>query len=241
MGQVQSKIDPMNEAEQRLEDIRSMMDAGQKSIRMEKHTLIYWGITGGLLCTIMPFLLGRFTGYWTTISIFMATITIALATVAVIDYRKTRQIRRQQDRSTSFVQKQITRIWWMLIATTLRTSPPEKAPISLAAYNQQTDQQGTYVVTIPAGSNIPFRVSISGSPIKDVDKHVIPLSLQHPVDIVLIDGKMTDMYRLQGETWQSTRWDYPFRISKVRIQLDKQDGLHALMDMKVLLGKDSND
>ena len=65
---IEANPDSSNETEQRLKDIRSMMDAGHKSIRLEKHSLIYWGITGGLLCTAMPFLLERLTDYWTTIN-----------------------------------------------------------------------------------------------------------------------------------------------------------------------------
>jgi len=100
---------------------------------------------------------------------------------------------------------------------------------------------GTHVVTIPAGNTIPFKVSIAGDPVVDIDKFIIPLSLNKSVDIVLIDGEITGLYRLQGEEWQSTRWNYPFRINELRLVFDNRDGLFALMGMKVLLGQDSND
>ncbi len=103
------------ENQQRLEDIRAMMDIGHKSIRIEKHTFFYWGIAGGLLTLLIAFLYRESMLMNTTIYTLMCA--AILGVVGYLDYRKTRDIRRSQDKSVSFIQVRMTRIWWLLIAT----------------------------------------------------------------------------------------------------------------------------
>jgi len=358
MEQVQTKNHTENE--QRLEDIRAMMHSGHKSIRLELHSLVYWGLTGGLLIALLPFIFEQFTDYWVNITIFISTTFLALTAVAIIDYRKTQNIRHRQEQSVSFVQKQITRIWWMLIATglllsygmvffgggymeismwvfivglglvihglfspqplnrfgiimmtlavlsvfafpynftrwlgaslfavgmpligyllykqsgflkgagisqlliwmicvsvpayaafttenalnTLRSAPPVQDSVMLAQYLKSTDQRGTQIVSIPAGSSIPFKMSIAGNDITDVSEYSIPIKLEKSIDVVVKDGKMTGMHRVQGESWQSLRSSQIFKINALQVDLNRQDGLQAIMKLQVLLGKGNND
>jgi len=102
--------------EQRLEDIRAMMDIGHKSIRIEKHTFFYWGIAGGLLTALLE-LLYRNAAMLMTTTAYVVLCATVLGVVGYIDYRKTREIRRSQDKSLSFIQVRMTRIWWLLIGT----------------------------------------------------------------------------------------------------------------------------
>ena len=358
MEQVQAKNNRENE--QRLEDIRAMMHSGHKSIRLELHSLVYWGVIGGLLVALLPFILEQFTDYWVKMAVYIGISFLSLTTVAIIDHRKTRNIRREQEQSVSFVQKQITRIWWMLIATglllnygmfffgggfmeislwifivgmglvvhglfspqplnrfgiilmalavlsvfffpynltrwlaaflfavgmpligfllykktgflkgagvpqlliwmvcvsapayaafttentlnTLRSAPPVQDSVMLAEYLKSTDQRGTHIVSIPAGSSIPFKMSIAGNDITDVSEYSIPIKLGKSIDVVVKDGKMTGMHRVQGESWQSLRSSQMFKINALQVDLNMQDGLQAIMKLQVLLGKDNND
>jgi len=105
------------DTEQRLEDIRSMMDAGHKSIRIEKHTFFYWGIAGGLLTLLIEMLYRDSKLINTTIYVLLCAIT--LGTVGYLDYRKTHELRRSQDKSVSFIQTRITQVWWLLLGTAI--------------------------------------------------------------------------------------------------------------------------
>jgi len=119
---VEKNIDTKSESEtkpeQCLEDIRSMMDIGHKSIRIEKHTFFYWGIAGGLL-TVLLELLYRTAPMIMNTTIYVVLCAAILGAVGYFDYRKTREIRRCQDKSVSFVQVRMTRIWWLLIGTAI--------------------------------------------------------------------------------------------------------------------------
>lgn len=104
-------------ANEQIESIRAMMAAGHQSVRMERHTLLLWGITAATLIFIVDLIFNpaRFPVMWQRTlfaTIFMAAI---LTTVGVWDFRLTRKRRAQRDESVSFVQVQVTKIWWMLV------------------------------------------------------------------------------------------------------------------------------
>lgn len=104
-------------ASEQIESIRAMMASGHQSVRMERHTLLLWGITAALLILIVDLIFSpaRFSAAWQRIlfaTVFMAAL---LTAVGIWDFRLTRKLRSQRDESISFVQVQVTKIWWMLI------------------------------------------------------------------------------------------------------------------------------
>lgn len=103
--------------ESQLEAIHAMMDKGQRSVRIEPHTLIAWGfVSAGLILFFEYFLpLNTFPERWQHHVFETITITVVLALVGIWDYRRTRAVRRRRDETISFVQKQVTKIWWFLI------------------------------------------------------------------------------------------------------------------------------
>ena len=108
-------IDPL----QQLEAINAMLISGHQSIRIEKHTFFYWGIAGGLLAAVLPFIYAMVANFWGNLAIFVSICGGVLGLVAFFDNRKTRWIRRSQDESVSFIQTKITHIWWLLIAVAI--------------------------------------------------------------------------------------------------------------------------
>ena len=114
----EAKPNMITETEQRLEDIQSMMHIGHKSIQIEKHTFFYWGIAGGLLTVLLEFLYRNAATLMTT-TVYVGLCITVLGLVGYFDYRKTRKIRRSQDKSVSFIQVRMTRIWWLLIGTAI--------------------------------------------------------------------------------------------------------------------------
>jgi len=106
------------DTEKCLEDIRAMMTTGHKSIRIEKHTFFYWGISGALLTALIAFLYQNQTIHMNTMT-YTALCAVVLGLVGYLDYRKTREIRSAQDESISLIQVKMTRIWWLLIGTAI--------------------------------------------------------------------------------------------------------------------------
>jgi hypothetical protein len=105
-------------SEEYLKDILSMMTTGHKSIRIEKHTFFYWGISGALLTALVAFLYQNAMMLMNT-TIYAILCTVILGVVGYFDYRKTRELRKAQDESVSFIQVKMTRIWWLLIGTAI--------------------------------------------------------------------------------------------------------------------------
>ncbi len=104
-------------AKSQLDDIHSMLASGHHSIQLERHTLILWGVAAAFLILAIPVLFAPeyFDLRWhraVAQNIFMS---VLLITVGVVDYKLTRRIRAQRNESLSFVQKQLTKVWWLLV------------------------------------------------------------------------------------------------------------------------------
>ncbi len=100
-----------------LEAIHSMMASGHRSVRLERHTLLLWGVASALLIIVtdMIFHLEQFKERWVFHFVVTAFISTVLLTVGIIDYRLTRRARAHRGETLSFVQKQVTKVWWLLI------------------------------------------------------------------------------------------------------------------------------
>ncbi len=100
-----------------LEAIQSMLTAGHRNICLRPHTLFLWGIAGGVLCLSMDSILTpqRFPEVWLRHLALLFLLTVVLSGVALADYGITHYRLRERDESLSFVQAQITKVWWLLI------------------------------------------------------------------------------------------------------------------------------
>ena len=100
-----------------IEAIHSMLTSGQRSIRIERHTLVLWGLTAAFLCLLTPLLFTTelFPILWQRAVAEFTFLALVLGTVATIDFTSTQRLRRRRNESLSFVQRQITKVWWSLI------------------------------------------------------------------------------------------------------------------------------
>lgn len=105
-------------ASSQLEAIQEMMASGHRSVTMERHTLVLWGVAAAALILFVDafFTQERFPEVALR-SIYAHAFVIIplLLLVGLVDFRMTRAARRKRDESISFVQMQVTKIWWMLI------------------------------------------------------------------------------------------------------------------------------
>lgn len=104
--------------------IHAMLASGQRSLRLERHTLLLWGLTGaGLLLASehiltpeqIPDLAMRATAW-------LALLSATMGCVGVMDWRMTQQAKIARDETWSFIHRQVLKVWWSLIALAILTT-----------------------------------------------------------------------------------------------------------------------
>jgi hypothetical protein len=100
-----------------LEAIRSMMASGHRSVHMERHTLLLWGLAAAFLIFVTDeiFSHARFPDRHDRALWANAFVAAVLFAVGLIDYRLTRRARAARHETISFVQMQLTKVWWLLV------------------------------------------------------------------------------------------------------------------------------
>jgi hypothetical protein len=107
----------MPAAEIHLEAIQSMLAAGHRSLRLERHTLFLWGGVGGLLCVATDQFINsnKFPDLHQHALALLIWLSGWLGGTAWLDHRLTRRVRREREETLPFAQAQLTRAWWMLM------------------------------------------------------------------------------------------------------------------------------
>lgn len=106
-----------NQASEQIEAIHSMMASGHRSVHMERHTLILWGLTSAFLILVggAIFTHDRFPVDWIRALSVTAFISLVLMSIAYLDFYLMRRSRDEREESISFVQLQVTKVWWLLV------------------------------------------------------------------------------------------------------------------------------
>jgi hypothetical protein len=101
-----------------LDAIHSMLTAGSRSVRVERHSLLVWGLAGALLCIGVDFIITheRFPERAARAAMALGLIGGVLLAAGLLDFRLTRRLREARDETLSFVQRQIYKSWWLLLA-----------------------------------------------------------------------------------------------------------------------------
>jgi hypothetical protein len=107
----------MSTVASQLEAIHSMLAAGHRSIRLPRHSLLLWGISGGILCLATEHIITpqRFPGHLERAVALLLFLGIVLSGVAVADFWYTRYRIEAREESLPFVQAQVIKVWWLLI------------------------------------------------------------------------------------------------------------------------------
>ncbi|MBS4098596.1 MAG: hypothetical protein KGZ83_17370 [Sulfuricella sp.] len=309
-------------AVRQIDAIHSMLSAGQRNLRIERHSLILWGLAGGALFLSSEFILTaeQFPATRDRAVAWLLLLCGVLGGVGYADWRLTRRIKEARDEAWSFIHRQVLKVWWLLMGTgTLltfamfffgggymvyaawlvllgmglyvhglfseellewvgalaiaagiaclsarlpaetmrwldasvfgiglpllaamldrgraRPAPrrlvqsvawlavvvalplaghhyagavllPEAPVLSLAAFQAQRDLTGPRIVALPAGATIPVEIEMSGDLFDAAQNPVLPLKLAEPVELLLIDGKLSGDVRRAGGDWQKAR------------------------------------
>lgn len=105
-------------AADQINSIHAMMSSGHRSVRMERHSLILWGVAGALLIVTMRLFFPPeyFDIKWHRTVVVTAISIVVLVMVAVWDFRLTKRNREARDETISFIQLQLTKVWWSIVA-----------------------------------------------------------------------------------------------------------------------------
>lgn len=105
-------------ATQQLDLIHSMLSAGHRNLRIERHSLILWGICGGGLIFISKHILtaDQFPDLTQHALAWLIFLAITLSGVSLLDWHLTRRAKQARDEAWSFIHRQILKIWWLLMS-----------------------------------------------------------------------------------------------------------------------------
>lgn len=100
-----------------IQAIHGMMQAGQRSVRLERHSLLLIGLVGGFICAATEYIItrDRFPQVDQQALALLLWLAFWLGGMTFADHLLTRRIKRQRNETLPFAQAQITRAWWMLL------------------------------------------------------------------------------------------------------------------------------
>lgn len=101
---------------QQLEIIESMLIAGHRSVHLDRHSLLLWGIGGGALVAFTELVItpDRFPETPHRAFALLLWLTFWIGSCAWIDHRLTRHFRAAREETLPFAQSQINRAWCLL-------------------------------------------------------------------------------------------------------------------------------
>lgn len=102
---------------EQLQSIQSMLTAGHRSVRLERHSLWLLGGVGGFIVAVTEYVItaDRFPDIAQRALALLAWLVVWLGALCVVDHRLTRRARERRDETLPFAQAQLTRAWWMLL------------------------------------------------------------------------------------------------------------------------------
>jgi len=104
-------------ATQQLDSIHAMLSAGHRNLRIERHSLILWGICGGCLIFISKHILtaDQFPDLTQRALAWLIFLAITLSGVSLLDWHLMHRAKQARDETWSFIHKQVLKVWWLLI------------------------------------------------------------------------------------------------------------------------------
>lgn len=105
-------------AARQLGAIHTMLAAGQRNLRIERHTLVLWGLAGGLLFLFSEHILtpAQFPLVEQRATAWLLLISVVLGAVGIADWHLTRRAKASRDETWSFIHRQVLKILWLLMS-----------------------------------------------------------------------------------------------------------------------------
>lgn len=105
-------------ATQQLDAIHSMLSAGHKNLRIERHSLMLWGFGfGGLILASNRILTAeQFPDLVQRAVAWLILLAVSVSGVGLLDWHLTRRAKLSRDESWSFIHRQVLKVWWLLMS-----------------------------------------------------------------------------------------------------------------------------
>lgn len=105
-------------ATQQLDSIHSMLAAGHRNLRIERHSLVLWGISCGMLLLFRDdiFTAEQLPTVAQQAVAWLILLVLTISGVALIDWHLTRHVKQARDETWSFIHRQIVKIVWLLMS-----------------------------------------------------------------------------------------------------------------------------
>ena len=100
-----------------LDNIQSMLVRGQRNLRMERHSLILWGLAGAglFLSSDAVFTAEQIPDTTQRALVWLAYIALVLGGAGYADWHLTRRIKAARDETWSFIHRQVVKMLWLLM------------------------------------------------------------------------------------------------------------------------------
>jgi hypothetical protein len=104
-------------ASEQLDAIASMMASGQRNLRMERWSLILWGLAGGLLFLLSESILTpeQLPDLQRRALAWLLLIAFVLGAVGTADWHLTQRAKQARDEVWSFIHRQVLKVLWLLM------------------------------------------------------------------------------------------------------------------------------
>lgn len=111
-------------ATQQLNAIHAMLAVGHRNLRIERHSLLLWGIPTGLLFALSENILtpAQVPDNDQRALAWLAVLVLVSTSIAVIDWMWTRRVKQARDEAWSFIHRQVQKIWWLLMGLAVLTT-----------------------------------------------------------------------------------------------------------------------
>jgi hypothetical protein len=326
---------------QQLDSIHAMLAAGHRNLRVERHSLVLWGVAGGILFLISDHLFTdeRFPDVATRAVAWLLFLSTVLGGVGVSDWLLMRRAKQARDEAWSFIHRQVMKIWWLFMALailftfamffygggymvytvwlvalglglyvhglfseellewvggliiamgvaclaaqlageymkwiaaatfgigmpllaamldrghhrptarrllqallwlivvlvppalaaqyTAHVPAPDGPAVKLDAFRRSGAPAGTHAIELPAGTVIPVEIDVGGTIFRAAPKPVLELTLAHPLELLMTDGKLTGDARRAGDAWVPARHSRWISIPRIDAELTPEHG-----------------
>lgn len=114
----------MSAPAQQLAAIQSMLAAGHRNLRIERHSLPLWGIPAGLLWVASESILTaeQLPDISQRALAWLALLIAVLSVIGMLDWHWTRQSKAARDEAWSFIHRQVIKVWWLMMGLAALTT-----------------------------------------------------------------------------------------------------------------------
>lgn len=109
---------------QQLDAIHAMLTAGHRNLRIERHTLLLWGVPAGLLFAVSESILtpAQFPDLTQRALAWLALLVTVLLGVGTLDWFWTRKVKQVRDEAWSFIHRQVIKVFWLMMGLATLTT-----------------------------------------------------------------------------------------------------------------------